>query len=381
LVEEARFMKVMTVVGTRPEIIRLSRVICALDDAFDHILVHTGQNYDYELSQTFFEDLGLRAPDCYLDAAGPTPAETIGNVIIAADGVLRDRAPDAVLVLGDTNSCLAAIPAKRRRIPVFHMEAGNRCFDDRVPEEINRRIVDHVADVNLPYSDISREYPYAEGIAADRIVKTGSPMFEVLRHYRERVLASTILTELNLTASDYFVVSVHREENVDDPVMLRRFLAVLAGLDAEYHLPIIVSTHPRTRQRIASAEWRVPPAVRLLPPFRFSDYVHLELNAQAVLSDSGTLTEEASILNFPALMLRDTHERPEGMEEATVIMTGMSWPRVREALAVERANPGSDERRHRLVSDYAMGSVSDKIVRLIMSYTHYVNRVVWARAD
>jgi UDP-N-acetyl-L-fucosamine synthase len=374
-------MRVATILGTRPEIIRLSRVIAALDSHLDHVLIHTGQNYDYELNDVFFEDLGLRPPDRYLDAAGATPAETIGNVIAHADVALREIEPDAVLVLGDTNSCLAAIPAKRRRIPVFHMEAGNRCFDDRVPEEINRRIVDHVADINLPYSDISREYLLAEGISPDRIVKTGSPMYEVLQYYRERVLASTILTELDLAASDYFVVSVHREENVDDPAMLGRFLTILDALDAEYHLPIVVTTHPRTRKRIASAEWSVPPGVRLLTPFSFSDYLHLELNALAVLSDSGTLTEEASILGFPAVMLREAHERPEGMEEAAVIMAGMSWPRVCEALALESARPRGEAREHHVVSDYAKDNVSEKVVRLILSYTDYVNRVVWSRTD
>jgi UDP-N-acetyl-L-fucosamine synthase len=374
-------MKVATILGTRPEIIRLSRVIAALDRHVDHVLIHTGQNYDYELNEVFFKDLGLRPPDRYLDAAGATAAETIGNVIAHADAALREVEPDAVLILGDTNSCLAAIPAKRRRIPVFHMEAGNRCFDDRVPEEINRRIVDHVADINMPYSDISREYLLAEGIAPDRIVKTGSPMYEVLEYYRDRFLASSILEELGLTASGYFVVSVHREENVDDPVMLGRFLALLAALDAEYHLPIIVSTHPRTRQRIASAEAQVPPGVRLLAPFGFSDYLNLELNARAVLSDSGTLTEEASILDFQAVMLREAHERPEGMEEAAVVMAGMSWPRVREALELESARRGDEARRHHVVADYTKDNVSDKVVRLILSYTDYVNRVVWSKAD
>jgi UDP-N-acetylglucosamine 2-epimerase (non-hydrolysing) len=370
-------MKVATILGTRPEIIRLSRVIAALDRHMEHVLVHTGQNYDYELSQVFFEDLGLRPPDRYLEAAGATAAETMGNVIARADGVLREEAPDAVLVLGDTNSCLAAIAAKRLRIPVFHMEAGNRCFDERVPEEINRRIVDHIADVNLPYSDISRQYLLAEGLPADRVIKTGSPMFEVLSHYRPRIESSAILAELGLEPHAFFVVSAHREENVDDPRQLGLFVEMLGNLASEYRLPIVLSTHPRTRARLEETGAVLPPEVLALKPFRFTDYVRLETGARAVLSDSGTISEEASILDLPALNIRQAHERPEAMEEASVMMTGFSWPRVVEALKILEDQPRGDERLLRLVADYAAPRVSEKVVRLILSSTDYVRRTVW----
>jgi UDP-N-acetyl-L-fucosamine synthase len=371
-------MKVATIAGTRPEVIRLSRVIAALDRHLDHVLIHTGQNYDHELNQIFFDDLQLRSPDLFLDAAGSTAGETIGQVIIRVDAVLRDVRPDAVLILGDTNSCLAAIPAKRQKIPIFHMEAGNRCFDQRVPEEINRRIVDHIADINLPYSTISRDYLIAEGFPADRVIKTGSPMYEVIQHYRPRIEGSDVLSRLGLLAGDYFLVSCHREENVDDPGQLQKLMHVLdrlAGRDG----PVIVSTHPRTRKRIDDLGRELPGGVRLLKPLAFTDYVHLQIHARATLSDSGTITEESSILNFPALNIREAHERPEGFEEASVMLTGLEWPRIEEALSVlERQARGSD-RTLRLVSDYAADNVSEKVVRIILSYTDYVNRVVWRK--
>ncbi len=370
-------MKVATILGTRPEIIRLSRVIAALDRHLEHVLVHTGQNYDYELSQVLFEDLELRPPDRYLQAAGATPAETMGNVIARADGVLREERPDAVLVLGDTNSCLAAIAAKRLRIPVFHMEAGNRCFDERVPEEINRRIVDHVADVNLPYSDISRQYLLAEGLPADRVIKTGSPMLEVLHHYRPRIEASAILSELGLEPGAFFVVSAHREENVDDPRQLGLFVEMLGELAGDFGLPIVLSTHPRTRARLDEMGASLPLEALALKPFRFSDFVHLETRARAVLSDSGTISEEASILNLPALNIRQAHERPEAMEEASVMMTGFAWPRVKDALGILDDQPRGGDRLLRLVSDYDVPHVSEKVLRLIVSYTDYVRRTVW----
>lgn len=373
-------MKVATIVGTRPEIIRLSRVMAALDRHFEHVVVHTGQNYDYELNQIFFDDLELRAPDHFLEAAGATPAETIGLVIARADAVLRDVRPDAVLILGDTNSCLAAISAKRLKIPIFHMEAGNRCFDQRVPEEINRRIVDHTADINLPYSTISRDYLLAEGLPPDRVIKTGSPMYEVLQHYRPKIDASTILRTLELEPSRYFVVSCHREENVDVPGRLSKLLSVLNGLASTFDMPVIVSTHPRTQRRLDGEERQLDPRVRLLKPLGFSDYVHLQLKAKASLSDSGTITEESSILNFPAVNLRDAHERPEGMEEGSVMMTGLEWDRIREALGILESQERGDGRTLRLVSDYAMPNVSEKVVRLILSYTDYVNRVVWRKS-
>jgi UDP-N-acetylglucosamine 2-epimerase (non-hydrolysing) len=369
----------MTIVGTRPEIIRLSRVIAALERHSEHTLVHTGQNYDYELNQIFFEDLGLRAPDRYLDAAGATAAETIGQVIIKSDLALGEAAPEAVLILGDTNSCLAAIPAKRRKIPVFHMEAGNRCFDQRVPEEINRKIVDHVADVNLPYSAISREYLLREGIPPDRVIKTGSPMFEVLQHYRSKAEASDVLARLGLRERDYFVVSCHREENVDSAANFRGLLEVLNRLAEAFQLPVLVTTHPRTRRRIEAEGVVLDGRVRLHKPFGFTDYLKLQTSSRAVLSDSGTITEEASILNFPALNIREAHERPEGMEEGAVMLTGLSWTRVQQALKILEGQPRGAERLLRMVGDYDVPNVSEKVVRLILSYTDYVNRVVWRK--
>lgn len=370
-------LRVLTVVGTRPEIIRLSRVMDKLDRHTDHLLVHTGQNYDYELNQVFFDELGLRKPDVFLEAAGRTAAETIGQVIIGVDQVLERERVDAMLVLGDTNSCLAVIPAKRRRIPIFHMEAGNRCFDMRVPEEINRRIVDHTADINLPYSDIAREYLLSEGIAADRIIKTGSPMFEVLRHYSGGIDASKALADLGVEKGQYFLVSAHREENVDADVQLARLHETLNAIATSYKLPILVSTHPRTRKRIEVRELVFDPLVRLLKPFGFLDYNSLQMNARAVLSDSGTISEESSILGFPALNIREAHERPEAMEEAAVIMTGLGKDEVLQALEVLDGNAGEGRIPSRLVSDYSMPDVSDKVVRIILSYTPYVRRVVW----
>lgn len=372
-------LKVMTIVGTRPEIIRLSRVVAALDRHCAHVLVHTGQNYDFELNQVFFDELGIRAPDHYLSAAGETPAATIGKVIVAADGVLARENPDAVLILGDTNSAMAAIAAKRRKIPIFHMEAGNRCFDMRVPEEINRRIVDHVADVNLAYSRIAREYLLREGLPPDRVIVTGSPMREVLAHYRGLIEASDAPARLGLKAREYFLVSAHREENVDDPQRLRELLGVLASLATDYGLPVIVSTHPRTRARLEQAGTALPERVRFMKPFGFPDYVRLQCDARAVLSDSGTITEESSIMNFPALNLREVHERPEGVEEAAVMMVGFDYERIRDGLAVLDAQPRGDERLLRMVDDYAPDNVSAKIVRILISYTGYVNRQVWRR--
>jgi UDP-N-acetylglucosamine 2-epimerase (non-hydrolysing) len=370
-------MKIATVVGTRPEIIRLSRVMAALDRHAEHVLVHTGQNYDRELNQVFFDDLGLRPPDVYLSAAGETPAETIGLVISKADAALADLKPDAVLILGDTNSSLAAIAAKRRKIPVFHMEAGNRSFDERVPEEINRRIVDHISDVNLPYSSISREYLLREGLPPDRVIKTGSPMFEVIGYYRAKIDRSDVLARLGLEPRRYYLVSAHREENVDAPDRLLALVHVLTELSALGK--VLVSAHPRTRKRLEAERVALPSNVELAKPFAFSDYVKLQLEACAVLSDSGTITEESSILNVPALNIREAHERPEGMEEAAVMLTGLSWPRIREALAVLATQPRGDERVLRIVDDYAVPNVSEKVVRLILSYTDYVNRVVWRK--
>ena len=370
-------LKVMTVVGTRPEIIRLSRVLARLDDATDHCLVHTGQNYDYELNQVFFDDLDLRKPDHFLNAAAGGAAQTIGAIIAAVDGVLEAEQPDALLVLGDTNSCLSVIPAKRRHIPIFHMEAGNRCFDQRVPEETNRRIVDHVADVNLTYSDIAREYLLAENLPPDRVIKTGSPMFEVLTHYADRIDGSDILGRLGLEAQDYFVVSAHREENIDDARAFPRLVEVLNRVAATYDRPVIVSTHPRTQKRIDAEGATFHPQIRLLKPLGFHDYVRLQKSARAVLSDSGTITEESSILNFPALNIREAHERPEGMEEAAVMMVGLNPDRVLQALALlERQGRGA-VRDFRLVADYSMPNVSEKVVRIIHSYTDYVRRTVW----
>jgi len=372
-------LKVVSVVGTRPEIIRLSRVLARLDDYCEHVLVHTGQNYDYELNQIFFDDLGVRKPDHFLNAAGSTGAETIGNVIIAVDKVLAEEKPDAMLVLGDTNSCISVLPAKRRKIPTFHMEAGNRCFDMRVPEEINRRIVDHTADINLTYSSIAREYLLREGLPPDMVIKTGSPMFEVINFYREGIEASNVLERLELKPQQFFVVSAHREENIDSD---KNFVALVATLNAvaeKYQMPVIVSTHPRTQKRVDAMGAQFHPLVRLLKPLGFKDYNKLQLTAKAVMSDSGTINEESSIMNFPALNLRDAHERPEGMEEAAVMMTGMNTERVMQALTILEDQPSGDARILRQVGDYSMPNVSDKVVRIIHSYTDYVNRVVWKK--
>lgn len=372
-------LKVLTVVGTRPEIIRLSRVLAALDLHCEHVLVHTGQNYDYELNQVFFDDLGIRRPDHFLAAAGASGAETIGKVIIAVDGVLAAVQPDAMLVLGDTNSCMAVLPAKRRKIPTFHMEAGNRCFDMRVPEEINRRIVDHTADINLTYSTIAREYLLREGLPPDRVIKTGSPMFEVLGHYRAKIEASDVLARLDLETGRFFVVSAHREENIDSELNYQKLVTLLNGVVEAYGLPMIVSTHPRTQKRIDETGSRFDPRVRLLKPLGFSDYNKLQLSARAVLSDSGTINEESSILNFPALNLREAHERPEGMEETAVMMVGLELERALQSLAILETQGRGESRSLRLVSDYSMPNVAEKVVRLIHSYTDYVNRVVWKR--
>lgn len=372
-------LKVMTVVGTRPEIIRLSRVMARLDEHVDHVLVHTGQNYDYELNQIFFEDLGLRKPDYFLDAVGVAPAETIGNVIARVDLLLASEVPDAMLVLGDTNSCLAVIAAKRRHIPIFHMEAGNRCFDARVPEETNRRIVDHTADVNLPYSDIAREYLLREGLPPDRIVKTGSPMYEVLEHYRPKIDGSDVLARLQLSAQEYYVVSCHREENVDDPEQGRQLAEMLNGLAIRFGRSVIVSTHPRTRKRLDALQMVLRPEVSLMKPLGFFDYAHLQMHAKAVLSDSGTITEESSILNFPALNIRQAHERPEGMEEGAVMLTGLHWERILQGLAVLESQARGDVRSLKLVRDYSAPNVSDKVLRIILGYTDYVDRVVWRK--
>ena len=368
----------MTVLGTRPEIIRLSRVIAALDVATDHVLVHTGQNYDDELNGVFFRDLEIRRPDHFLEAAGSTAAETIGQVIIRIDRVLAETQPDALLVLGDTNSSLAAIAAKRRRVAVFHMEAGNRCFDDRVPEEINRRLVDHISDVNLPYSSIAREYLVREGFPPDRIVKTGSPMVEVLEHYRDKIARSGVLARLGLEPERYFVVSAHREENVDSPVNLRALAAVLDAVASDSGLRVIFSAHPRTRKRLEGEGLVFHPNVEVMTALGFIDYVALQMHARAVLSDSGTVTEESSILNFPALNIREAHERPEGMEEGAVMMTGLDVDRVRQALAVLESQGRGAARTLRVVADYTAPNVSAKMVRILLSYTNYVRRVVWA---
>jgi UDP-N-acetylglucosamine 2-epimerase (non-hydrolysing) len=373
-------LKVMTVVGTRPEIIRLSRVLARLDETCEHILVHTGQNYDYELSQVFFEDLGIRKPDYFLDAASSSASasETIGNIIIAMDPLLTKVRPDAMLILGDTNSCLSVIPAKRQKIPVFHMEAGNRCFDQRVPEEINRRIVDHTADVNLTYSSIAREYLLREGLPPDLVIKTGSPMAEVLSFYRDRIAASPILSVMQLTKRKYFVVSAHREENIDSPASFTKLVGVLNALAQEYQLPVIVSCHPRTKKKFDEYQVVFHPAVQIMKPLGFHDYVKLQMDAKAVLSDSGTITEESSILGFPALNLREAHERPEGMEEAAVMMVGLEIERIRQGLSILE-HQTQDTRPTRPVADYSALNVSEKVVRLIHSYTDYVNRVVWKK--
>ena len=374
-------LRVISVVGTRPEIIRLSRVLAALDAHCDHVLAHTGQNYDYELNQVFFDDLGVRKPDYFLNSAdGSTgAANTIGNLITAVDGVLAKEQPEAMLVLGDTNSCLSVIPGKRRKIPIFHMEAGNRCFDQRVPEETNRRIVDHTADINLTYSTIARDYLLREGLPPDQVVKTGSPMFEVLHHYLPQIKASNALSRLDLKPEQYFVVSAHREENIESDQSFTKLVAVLNAVAEDHALPVVVSTHPRTRNRVDATGAQFHPMVRLMKPLGFHDYVNLQMQAKAVLSDSGTINEESSILNFPALNLREAHERPEGMEEAAVMMVGLEVERVRQGLAILASQLRGDERSLRLVADYSMPNVSDKVLRIIHSYTDYVNRVVWKK--
>ena len=374
-----RKLKVMTVVGTRPEIIRLSRVIPKLDQHCNHVLVHTGQNYDYELNEIFFSDLEIRKPNTFLEAAGATAAETIGQVIMAADKAMEQHRPEALLLLGDTNSALAAIAAKRRKIPIFHMEAGNRCFDFRVPEEINRRIVDHIADIHMPYSDIARDYLLREGLSPDQVIKTGSPMREVIEHYMPGIKASDVLTRLGLKAEHYFVMSSHREENVDPPENLKKLFAILNALAERYQEPVIVSTHPRIRNRMDALGLTAHPLVQFLKPFSFLDYVKLQTQARAVLSDSGTITEESSILNFRALNLREVHERPEGFEEATVMFVGMSIDRVMQGLAILETQPIGTERSLRLITDYAPNNVSDKVLRIIQSYTDFVNRKVWQK--
>lgn len=371
-------LKVMIVVGTRPEIIRLSRVIDAVDRHLDCTLVHTGQNYDYELNEIFFEDLGIRKPDCFLEAAGENAAQTIGNTISRCDQAIAERQPEAVLILGDTNSCLSAIAAKRRKVPIFHMEAGNRCFDQRVPEEINRKIVDHISDINMTYSDIAREYLLREGLPPDQIIKTGSPMFEVLRFYRDRIDASNVLKRLSLKPNEYFVVSAHREENIDSEINFSNLAITLNRIADEYGQPIIFSTHPRTRKKIEKVGLKFHDQIQLLKPLAFTEFVHLQMHARATLSDSGTITEESSILNFPALNIREAHERPEGMEEASVMMTGLNPNRVLQALEIALAQTRGEERMLQPVADYSKPNVSEKVVRIIVSYTDYIQRVVWS---
>ncbi len=375
-----RKLRVMTIVGTRPEIIRLSRTIYKLDQHCDHILVHTGQNYDYELNELFFGDLGIRKPDSFLETAGATPVDTISKVIMAADEVMEQYQPEALLLLGDTNSVLAAISAKRRQIPIFHMEGGNRCFDFRVPEEINRRIVDHIADINLPYSEIARSYLLREGLPPDQVIKTGSPMREVIDHYILSIEESDVLQRLQLKARQFFIVSSHREENVDSPANLKKLFAILNALVERYQIPVIVSTHPRTRKRMDELGLTALPLVQFSKPFGFFDYLKLQKESRAVLSDSGTITEESSILNFPALNLREEHERPEGFEEASVMFVGLSIDRVIQGLNILETQPRGSERRFRLVADYAPDNVSDKVVRIIQSYTDFVNRKVWHKS-
>ena len=372
-------LKVMTIVGTRPELIRLSRVIAKLDQYCQHTLVHTGQNFDYELNAVFFEELDIRPPDVFLNAAGSSAIETIANVLLNIDPVLERLKPDAVLILGDTNSALAAIAAKRRKIPIFHSEAGNRCFDQRVPEEINRKIVDHIADIHLPYSDIARSYLLREGIAPDTVIKTGSPMREVLEFYAPKIAQSDVLQRLSLTPEQYFLVSVHREENVDVPKKLQQFFALLNALVERYALPVIVSTHPRTQKRINDLGLNAHSHIVFSKPFGFIDYIHLQTHAKVVLSDSGTITEESSILNFPALNLRTAHERPEGFEQGAVMMVGLSVERVMNAVDILAQQSRGIERQLKIVEDYAVDNVSDKIVRILLSYTDYVNQIVWKK--
>ena len=374
-------LKVVTVVGTRPEIIRLSRVLNKLDVHCDHVLVHTGQNYDYELNQIFFDDLNVRKPNYFLNCAqdSKSAANTIGNLITSVDAVLASELPDAMLVLGDTNSCLAVIPAKRRQIPIFHMEAGNRCFDQRVPEETNRRIVDHTADINLTYSSIAREYLLREGLPPDQVIKTGGPMHEVLHHYMPQIKASDVINRLGLKAEEYFLVSAHREENIESDKSFHKLVNVINTLAQDHGLPVVVSTHPRTQKRIDNTDVKFHALVRLMKPLGFHDYVNLQIQAKAVLSDSGTINEESSILNFPALNLREAHERPEAMEEAVVMMVGLETDRVRQGLDILKTQARGDERQLRMVGDYSMPNVSEKVVRIIHSYTDYVNRVVWKK--
>jgi UDP-N-acetylglucosamine 2-epimerase len=373
-------LKVMTVVGTRPEIIRLARVIIALDNskAIEHIIVHTGQNYDYELNQIFFDDLQIRKPDYFLNAAGATATETIGKILINIDPLLEEIKPDAFLVLGDTNSCLCAIPAKKRHIPIFHMEAGNRCFDQRVPEETNRKIVDHISDINMTYSDIAREYLLREGLSADRIIKTGSPMFEVLYHYLPSIKSSNILERLQLERNKYFVVSAHREENISSDTNFADLVSSLNLVAEKYDLPIIVSTHPRTRKMIHIKGILLHKKIQLLKPLGFNDYNALQLHSKAVLSDSGTISEESSIMNFPALNIRQAHERPEAMEEASVMMVGLNPERILQGLIQLESQKSGDDRSFRQVADYSMPNVSDKVVRILISYVDYIKRVVWS---
>jgi UDP-N-acetyl-L-fucosamine synthase len=372
-------IKVVTVVGTRPEIIRLSRVLTLFDntEVVEHKLIHTGQNYDFELNQIFFEDMGLRMPDYFLNAAGGSAADTIGQILINIDPILEKVKPDAFLVLGDTNSCLCAIPAKKRHIPIFHMEAGNRCFDQRVPEESNRKIVDHISDINLTYSDIAREYLLREGILPDRIIKTGSPMFEVLNFYMPKILKSTALDEMKLQKFKYFLVSAHREENISSERNFKNLISLLNKLSSEFKLPVIVSTHPRTMKMIIEKKVNLNSGVQLLKPFSFTDYNFLQMNAYVTLSDSGTISEESSIMNFPALNLREAHERPEAMEETSVMMVGMNAERIFQALDIVRRQSRGSLRALRLANDYSMPNVSDKVLRIILSYTDYIKRVVW----
>ncbi|MDA9327215.1 UDP-N-acetylglucosamine 2-epimerase (non-hydrolyzing) [Flavobacteriaceae bacterium] len=374
-------LKVVTVVGTRPEIIRLSRVIAALDNskAIDHVLIHTGQNYDYNLNEIFFKELGIRTPDYFLEAAGETATETIGNILIKIDPLLDKLNPDAFLVLGDTNSCLCAIPAKKRKIPIFHMEAGNRCFDQRVPEETNRKIVDHTADVNLTYSDIAREYLLREGLPADRIIKTGSPMFEVLSFYSHKINDSSVLEDLSLSKGKYFLVSAHREENISSEKNFKNLIDSLNHLASHYKFPIIVSTHPRTRNKLNELSLNTDPLIQFLEPLGFIDYNALQQNAFVVLSDSGTISEESSILNFRALNIREAHERPEAMEEASVMMVGLDSENILRGVSELQSQLVGSERSFNLVSDYSKPNVSSKIVRIILSYTSYINRVVWQK--
>lgn len=374
-------LKVMTVVGTRPEIIRLAAVIAKLEasEAIEHILVHTGQNYDYELNEVFFSDFGIRKPDYFLDAALGSAAETIGNILIKVDPVLASVKPDAFLVLGDTNSCLCAIPAKKRHIPIFHMEAGNRCFDQRVPEETNRKIIDHVSDINLTYSDIAREYLLREGMSADRVIKTGSPMYEVIHSKLEEVMKSTILDDMRLKSGEYFMVSAHREENINSDRNFHNLVDTLNAIAQKYQMPIIVSTHPRTRNRIEETGAKFDDLIRLVKPMGFMDYIKLQIESKATLSDSGTISEESSILNFPALNIREAHERPEAMEEGSVMMVGLEKERILQGLTVLESQTRGSERSLRPVADYSMPNVSDKVLRIIISYTEYINSVVWKK--